>query len=70
MVSIQRVLYYRPFAPLIRGTEHAEGFITIPSHEAKLLKLSVYRRPCPAEGGINGKQKNKILFAFFAVCGE
>jgi hypothetical protein len=26
LVSIQRVLYYRPFAPLVRGTEHAEGF--------------------------------------------
>jgi hypothetical protein len=29
MVSIQRVLYYRPFAPLIRGTEHAEDFILL-----------------------------------------
>jgi hypothetical protein len=29
MVFIQRVLYYRPFAPLIRGTEHAEDFILL-----------------------------------------
>ena len=34
----------------------------------KLLKLSVYRPPCPVKyevhlTGVNGKQKNKILFA-------
>jgi hypothetical protein len=29
MVSIQRILYYRPFAPLIRGTEHTEDFILL-----------------------------------------
>ncbi len=28
-VSIQMVLYYRPFAPLIRDTEHAEDFILL-----------------------------------------
>ena len=27
VLSIQKVLSYRPFALLIRGTEHAEGFI-------------------------------------------
>ena len=26
-VSIQKVLYYRPFAPLIRGAKHAEDLI-------------------------------------------
>jgi len=27
IVSIQVILYHRPFASLIRGAEHAEGFI-------------------------------------------
>jgi len=38
-VSIQRVLYYRPFAPLIRGAEYAENFILLTFAErAKINK--------------------------------
>ena len=39
LVSIQRVLYYRLFAPLIRGAEHSEGFILfIFAERAKMNK--------------------------------
>jgi len=39
LVSIQRVLYYRAFAPLIRGAKHAEGFIIfIFAERAKINK--------------------------------
>ena len=39
-VSIQRVLYYRPFASLIRVAEYAEGFILLVFAETRLPCLS------------------------------
>jgi hypothetical protein len=43
MVSIQKVLYYRPFAPLIRDAEHAEGFILfIFAERAKINKPKLF----------------------------
>ena len=39
MVPIQRVLYYRPFVPLIRGTEYAEdSILLIFAERAKINK--------------------------------